>query len=97
MNASRPIRLYSLLGSAFCVLALLASSCESNDEGSTPCALGQFGADCEPCPGGALACSGQGECDDGRLGDGSCSCDAGYTGTACGSDINECETDNGGC
>lgn len=40
------------------------------------CAPGHWGRDCKMCPagGGDRACSGHGECDDGPLGSGTCSC-----------------------
>lgn len=51
-----------------------------------PCADGIWGIACDnTCPGGAGAaqCSGNGECSDGPLGDGTCTCDAGFAGADC--------------
>jgi len=48
------------------------------------CPPGRYGADCDPCPGGAATpCNDNGTCDDGEDGTGLCSCDAGFTGAAC--------------
>ena len=51
------------------------------------CPDGTFGENCEgTCPGGvgAAQCSGNGVCDDGPTGDGTCtSCDDGYYGSSC--------------
>ncbi|XP_030100815.1 stabilin-2 isoform X1 [Mus musculus] len=48
------------------------------------CCPGHWGPDCMECPGGARApCGGRGVCDEGMEGTGSCSCRAGFRGTAC--------------
>ena len=54
------------------------------------CQPGRFGANCDACPGAILsggtvvaACNGHGTCSDGILGNGMCSCGAGFTGPAC--------------
>uniref|UniRef100_A0A5F8GFS2 Stabilin 1 n=1 Tax=Monodelphis domestica TaxID=13616 RepID=A0A5F8GFS2_MONDO len=48
------------------------------------CCPGYFGTLCDPCPGGAGSnCSGHGQCQDGRLGNGECRCHEGFHGTAC--------------
>uniref|UniRef100_A0A8C9BB91 Stabilin-2 n=1 Tax=Phocoena sinus TaxID=42100 RepID=A0A8C9BB91_PHOSS len=48
------------------------------------CCPGHWGPDCMECPGGARApCSGRGRCADGMEGNGSCSCQEGFGGTAC--------------
>ncbi|XP_037615817.1 stabilin-2 [Sebastes umbrosus] len=48
------------------------------------CCQGYHGPDCLVCPGGVDApCSNHGKCDDGQLGNGTCTCDAGYRGVAC--------------
>ncbi|KAM5287908.1 stabilin-2 [Ctenodactylus gundi] len=48
------------------------------------CCPGRWGPDCMECPGGAeLPCSGRGSCAEGIEGNGSCSCQAGFGGTAC--------------
>ena len=49
------------------------------------CDAGFFGTDCTgECAGGsATPCSGHGECDDGSLGDGSCTCSSGWGGADC--------------
>ncbi|XP_047431437.1 stabilin-2 isoform X2 [Mugil cephalus] len=48
------------------------------------CCHGYYGRDCLVCPGGARSpCSNRGKCDDGHLGNGTCSCDAGFGGVAC--------------
>lgn len=55
------------------------------------CCPGHWGPDCMECPGGARApCGGRGVCDEGMEGTGSCSCQAGFSGTAC----EACATDN---
>lgn len=39
---------------------------------------------CAGCPGGVHSlCSNRGKCDDGHLGNGTCTCEAGFQGTAC--------------
>ncbi|XP_063303278.1 stabilin-2 [Pelobates fuscus] len=48
------------------------------------CCKGFYSPDCNLCPGGySNPCSGNGECMDGMKGNGTCVCDAGYTGTEC--------------
>lgn len=48
------------------------------------CCPGYWGPDCMECPGGARSpCSGRGICTDGMAGNGSCSCQEGFAGTAC--------------
>ncbi|KAM7367455.1 hypothetical protein PAMP_015355 [Pampus punctatissimus] len=48
------------------------------------CCHGYHGRDCLVCPGGVGSpCSNHGKCDDGRLGNGTCTCDAGFGGVAC--------------
>ncbi|KAM4711664.1 stabilin-2 [Anableps anableps] len=48
------------------------------------CCSGFYGRDCLVCPGGVHSpCSDRGKCDDGHLGNGTCTCDAGFEGTAC--------------
>ena len=50
------------------------------------CPAGMWGENCQnTCPGGsgADACTGNGTCDDGPDGDGTCTCDAGASGEAC--------------
>ncbi|KAM6216453.1 stabilin-2 [Rhynchocyon petersi] len=48
------------------------------------CCPGYWGPDCMECPGGALSpCNGRGSCAEGMEGDGSCSCQEGFGGTAC--------------
>ncbi|XP_006888640.1 PREDICTED: stabilin-2 [Elephantulus edwardii] len=55
------------------------------------CCPGHWGPDCMECPGGALSpCSGRGACAEGMEGNGSCSCQEGFGGTACES----CADDN---
>ncbi|XP_028736155.1 stabilin-2 isoform X1 [Peromyscus leucopus] len=55
------------------------------------CCPGHWGPDCMECPGGAESpCSGRGICDDSMEGTGSCSCRAGFSGTAC----ETCAADN---
>ncbi|KAG8514099.1 Stabilin-2, partial [Galemys pyrenaicus] len=55
------------------------------------CCPGHWGPDCMECPGGAQTpCSGRGRCDEGMEGNGSCSCQEGFGGTACES----CADDN---
>ncbi|XP_060050274.1 stabilin-2 isoform X2 [Erinaceus europaeus] len=48
------------------------------------CCPGHWGPDCMECPGGAEnPCSGRGRCAEGLEGDGSCTCQTGFGGTAC--------------
>nr|XP_036862070.1 stabilin-2 [Manis javanica] len=48
------------------------------------CCPGHWGPDCMECPGGARSpCSGRGSCAEGMEGNGSCSCQEGFGGTAC--------------
>ncbi|XP_059181662.1 stabilin-2 [Centropristis striata] len=48
------------------------------------CCPGYHGRDCLACPGGAAApCDNHGRCDDGHLGNGTCTCDIGFGGVAC--------------
>uniref|UniRef100_UPI0037E83392 stabilin-2 n=1 Tax=Semicossyphus pulcher TaxID=241346 RepID=UPI0037E83392 len=48
------------------------------------CCPGYHGRDCLVCPGGVSSpCSNRGKCDDGHLGNGTCSCEAGFGGVAC--------------
>ncbi|XP_075900072.1 stabilin-2 isoform X3 [Nelusetta ayraudi] len=48
------------------------------------CCSGFFGRHCEPCPGvGGRSCSGNGRCQDGVQGTGTCLCEPGFNGTAC--------------
>ncbi len=58
-----------------------------------PCPAGMYGADCT----GVCACQNGGSCDEGREGDGSCSCELGWEGTTCDSDIDECELGTHNC
>ncbi|XP_023808149.1 stabilin-2 isoform X2 [Oryzias latipes] len=52
------------------------------------CCPGYYGRDCLVCPGGIHSpCSNRGKCDDGHLGNGTCTCQAGFGGTAC----NQCK------
>uniref|UniRef100_A0A1A8KSS0 Stabilin 2 n=1 Tax=Nothobranchius kuhntae TaxID=321403 RepID=A0A1A8KSS0_NOTKU len=72
----------------------LPSKFVSKDSGCRPictvnfwkpkCCHGYYGRDCLVCPGGVhSSCSNHGQCDDGHLGNGTCTCDAGFEGTAC--------------
>ncbi|XP_027140103.1 stabilin-2 [Larimichthys crocea] len=48
------------------------------------CCHGYYGRDCLVCPGGVSSpCSNRGKCDDGHLGNGTCTCDVGFGGVAC--------------
>ncbi|KAA0720877.1 X-link domain-containing adhesion molecule 2 Fasciclin [Triplophysa tibetana] len=48
------------------------------------CCSGYFGRDCLACPGGpGSPCSNHGKCDEDHLGNGTCTCHAGFTGVAC--------------
>ncbi|KAM9327686.1 stabilin-2 isoform 2-T2 [Pholidichthys leucotaenia] len=48
------------------------------------CCRGHYGRDCLVCPGGIRSpCSNRGKCDDGHLGNGTCTCDSEFSGTAC--------------
>ncbi|XP_032155422.1 stabilin-2 [Sapajus apella] len=48
------------------------------------CCPGHWGPDCTECPGGAGSpCNGRGSCAEGMEGNGTCSCQKGFGGTAC--------------
>uniref|UniRef100_A0A8B9K9U2 Stabilin 2 n=1 Tax=Astyanax mexicanus TaxID=7994 RepID=A0A8B9K9U2_ASTMX len=48
------------------------------------CCSGYYGRDCLACPGGSGSpCSNHGQCDEDRLGNGTCTCNAGFQGVAC--------------
>ncbi|KAM8973090.1 stabilin-2 [Pelodytes ibericus] len=48
------------------------------------CCSGYWGPDCMACPGGASSpCNGRGQCFGGIQGNGTCSCERGFGGTAC--------------
>ncbi|CAJ1054448.1 LOW QUALITY PROTEIN: stabilin-2-like [Xyrichtys novacula] len=48
------------------------------------CCPGYYGRDCLDCPGGGRTpCSNRGKCDDGHLGNGTCTCEVGFGGVAC--------------
>ncbi|XP_075967354.1 LOW QUALITY PROTEIN: stabilin-2 [Anarhichas minor] len=48
------------------------------------CCHGYHGRDCLVCPGGGGSpCGNRGQCDDGHLGNGTCTCDPGFRGVAC--------------
>ncbi|XP_053319635.1 stabilin-2 [Spea bombifrons] len=48
------------------------------------CCKGFYGPDCIPCPGGFInPCSGNGECMDGITGNGTCVCEAAFSGSDC--------------
>ncbi|XP_053506197.1 stabilin-2 [Ictalurus furcatus] len=48
------------------------------------CCKGYYGRDCLACPGGpGSPCSNHGQCDDGHLGNGTCTCDTEFQGVAC--------------
>ncbi|TSK13306.1 Stabilin-2 [Bagarius yarrelli] len=71
------------------------------------CCPGYYGRDCLSCPGGPGApCSNHGQCDEGLLGNGTCTCNAGFQGVACelctdghfGPECKECNcTEHGTC
>uniref|UniRef100_A0A8C1T9U2 Stabilin 2 n=1 Tax=Cyprinus carpio TaxID=7962 RepID=A0A8C1T9U2_CYPCA len=71
------------------------------------CCSGYYGRDCLACPGGpGSPCSNNGKCDEDHLGNGTCTCDAGFTGVACelcvdghfGPDCKACNcTEHGSC
>uniref|UniRef100_A0A8C2IG73 Stabilin 2 n=1 Tax=Cyprinus carpio TaxID=7962 RepID=A0A8C2IG73_CYPCA len=71
------------------------------------CCSGYYGRDCLACPGGpGSPCSDHGKCDEDHLGNGTCTCDAGFTGVACelcvdghfGPDCKACNcTEHGSC
>ncbi|XP_068162494.1 stabilin-2 [Antennarius striatus] len=48
------------------------------------CCRGYYGRDCLVCPGGVgTTCMNHGKCDDGHLGNGTCTCDTGFGGVSC--------------
>ncbi|XP_034530059.1 stabilin-2 [Notolabrus celidotus] len=48
------------------------------------CCQGYYGRDCLACPGSSSSpCSNRGKCDDGHLGNGTCTCEVGFGGVAC--------------
>ncbi|KAJ8411408.1 hypothetical protein AAFF_G00174140 [Aldrovandia affinis] len=71
------------------------------------CCPGYYGRDCLGCPGGPeSSCGINGKCDDGHLGTGNCTCNAGFQGVACelcvqgyfGSSCKACNcTEHGSC
>ncbi|XP_030633246.1 stabilin-2 [Chanos chanos] len=71
------------------------------------CCAGYYGRDCLACPGGpGSPCSNHGKCDADHLGNGTCTCDEGFRGTACelcldgrfGPDCKVCNcTEHGSC
>ncbi|KAI4790763.1 hypothetical protein KUCAC02_034423 [Chaenocephalus aceratus] len=70
------------------------------------CCHGYHGRDCLECPGGVVApCSNHGKCDDGHLGNGTCTCDPGFGGVACetcsagffGASCTACSCSSGSC
>ncbi|XP_034005716.1 stabilin-2 [Trematomus bernacchii] len=70
------------------------------------CCRGYHGRDCLECPGGVGApCSNHGKCDDGHLGNGTCTCDPGFGGVACetcsagffGASCTACSCSSGSC
>ncbi|XP_077090778.1 stabilin-2 isoform X1 [Siphateles boraxobius] len=71
------------------------------------CCSGYYGRDCLACPGGpGSPCSNHGKCDEDHLGNGTCTCDAGFIGVACelcvdghfGPDCKACNcTEHGSC
>jgi len=62
------------------------------------CDPGHYGPMCLECPGGASnPCTGHGTCDDGVDGSGACTCNTGWTGPDCASDVDECATDQNNC
>uniref|UniRef100_A0A8U8BRH3 Uncharacterized protein n=1 Tax=Geospiza parvula TaxID=87175 RepID=A0A8U8BRH3_GEOPR len=55
------------------------------------CCQGHWGPDCMACPGGAASpCNGRGHCSQGMAGNGTCTCQKGFAGTAC----EKCAEDN---
>jgi hypothetical protein len=60
--------------------------------------FGSFGSQCEfPCPGPAkLPCNGDGKCNDGTTGNGTCTCNPGFYGSSC-SGMCDCNLDGGTC
>lgn len=71
------------------------------------CCSGYYGRDCLACPGGPESpCSNHGKCDEDHLGNGTCTCDIGFSGVACescldghfGPDCKACNcTEHGSC
>lgn len=54
----------------------------TRDEKFSVCCAGFWGKDCQACP-GTPVCSGNGQCSEGLAGNGSCTCQGGFKGTAC--------------
>ncbi|XP_041935625.1 stabilin-2 [Alosa sapidissima] len=69
------------------VVSLRSSGCQSVctlAHWKRQCCHGYYGRDCMACPGGAeTPCENHGKCDEGSLGNGTCTCDKGFTGDAC--------------
>lgn len=62
------------------VVALLYSALKGSDEKETKtCGTNEYGPNCSTCPN----CGTHGHCMSGSSGSGACSCDAGWSGTAC--------------
>eukprot|EP01125_Pyxidicula_operculata_P002110 TRINITY_DN12055_c0_g1_i1.p1 TRINITY_DN12055_c0_g1~~TRINITY_DN12055_c0_g1_i1.p1 ORF type:complete len:1489 (-),score=363.13 TRINITY_DN12055_c0_g1_i1:172-4638(-) len=86
-------------GNKLCIDTVPGYHC-SNNECITPnnvypcdiCSSGLYGPNCtEVCK-----CA-HGRCNEGINGDGTCTCDSKWKGEFCQIDVNECETNNGGC
>ena len=59
-------------------------SCEAQGAQCVSCPSGKYGGECQYyCPGISVACSGNGVCSEGKLGDGRCTCRVGYGGDDC--------------
>ncbi|XP_068133029.1 stabilin-2 isoform X2 [Hyperolius riggenbachi] len=63
----------------------------ATEEDQPKCCPGFWGPDCLECPGGAKSpCNGRGTCSDGMGGNGTCTCQEAFAGTAC----EKCRDDN---
>ncbi|HEY2774685.1 MAG TPA: hypothetical protein VGK20_11625 [Candidatus Binatia bacterium] len=81
---------YSDAGAGVCIPCPAGTyAANSGSPSCTNCAAGTFelstaSSMCDACPGGAATpCNGNGTCSDGPTGDGTCSCNYGYSGSAC--------------
>ena len=87
MCAGRGVCLDGVLGIGDCVCTHSFSTGFWGGVACVECLSGYYGAECLlrcPTDTASAVCSGHGTCHDGRGGDGACTCDAHYAGTACG-------------
>ncbi|MFT7625932.1 MAG: hypothetical protein ACI9WU_005124, partial [Myxococcota bacterium] len=76
-------------------------ACDTGAEGDAcaVCVAGYFGPGCDACPGSGdgTVCSEHGTCADLVDGTGECTCETGWSGDDCATDVDECLADAGPC